>query len=318
MKITIISFDFWGFDKHILTALTKHGISANHINLNSFKYRYPTFFHRGWNMLSKLFFNKNIKTIKRQSFVVSKIKELGLQDVILVIRPDLLDLETHQIVKSFCNRYFAYLYDSTIRFPIENLLKTSIFDKIYSFDPNDVKKYDFHPTTNYIYLPQSLKKKVVFDYQVFMVISKDERLETLNAIARCLETLSVKQKLILRGSRKPQNLHPSIEFRTNEVWQEELDYFLECSEIFLDIVRIGHHGLSFRVFEAMAHQKKLITTNASIKNYDFYNPQNILVVDPNFVNIPKDFFNSPYVPIPKEIYEFYTVENWVKRVFELS
>lgn len=318
MNVTIISFDFWGFDQHIIKALKQRGIRANHINLNEFKYHYPTIFHRVWNLLSKLLFRKNIKKIKRQEFVVKQIKTLGAQDQVLVIRPDLLDLETHRIIKTFCRRYMAYLYDSTKRFSIDHLIAAGVFNKIYSFDSHDVEAYGFYPTTNYIYLPKMDLNNGKFKHKIFMVISKDERLETLNAIAKLLDKQNVNHKLILRGSRKPSELHPSIEFRSNEIWQKELNCLLDSSEVFLDIVRLGHYGLSFRVFEAMAHQKKLITTNISVKNYDFYNPNNILVIDPESVDIPIDFLNSPYVPIAKEIYDYYTVEAWVSRVFELT
>jgi len=318
MKITVISFDFWGFDKHIINALERHGKKANHINLNDFHYRCPCFFHRICNTLSKLFLRKNIKKIKRQNFVINRLKTLGPQDVILVIRPDLLDLKSHRIIKTFSTCYLAYLYDSTKRFPVGHLISAALFDNIYSFDSHDVESYGFTPTTNYIYLPKKPIQSGEFQYKVFMVISKDERLNTLTAVAESLDKLGVNHKLILRGSREPKELHPNIEFRSNEIWQGELNQFLSDSEIFLDIVREGHHGLSFRIFEAMAHQKKLITTNSSVVNYDFYNPQNILIINPKSVKIPDNFLNTPYVPIPKPIYEYYTVDHWVKRVFELN
>ena len=54
------------------------------------------------------------------------------------------------------------------------------------------------------------------------------------------------------------------------------------------------------------------------KNIDFYNPQNILVIDPNNIKIPTSFVESPYVDIPKHILDPYRIDNWVRKVFELE
>jgi len=83
-------------------------------------------------------------------------------------------------------------------------------------------------------------------------------------------------------------------------------------------MRENQYGLSFRVFEAMALEKKIITDNEKIKNYDFYNPNNILVLNKDFSNITKEFFETPYQALPEEIYKKYTLEKWVERVFNLE
>jgi predicted secreted protein len=76
--------------------------------------------------------------------------------------------------------------------------------------------------------------------------------------------------------------------------------------------------LSFRVFEAMAYQKKIITNNKSIMEYDFYNPNNILVLQNNTYEFESSFFETAYQPIAKEIYDKYTVQSWVKKIFNLN
>ena len=315
MKVTVISFDFWGFDRYIIAELQRKGVEASHINLIDFKYGHPSLLHRIGNAVNKLLFKKNIKKIKRQEYVVQRLKEIGPQDIVLVIRPDLLDKTTHLAVKQLTKKYYAYLYDSTKRFPVDHLLN-GIFDKIFSFDEEDVMKYGFTHISNYIYLPKKeIKPSTSFKHTVFMVISGDERLPTLNSIAAELDRINIKYKFIGRASRKPAGLHEKIEYSKKEIWQAELMHYLEDSEIFLDLVRHGHNGLSFRVFEAMALQKKVITTNASIKSYDFYNPNNIMVIDPDNLVIDDAFFTTPYEAISDSVYHNYTIEAWVQKVF---
>ena len=62
----------------------------------------------------------------------------------------------------------------------------------------------------------------------------------------------------------------------------------------------------------------MITTNKDIVNYDFYHPQNILVVDENNIQIPEDFVTSSYVEIDETILSNYKIENWVKPIFEIE
>lgn len=317
MKVTVISFDFWGFDRYIISELQRQGAEATHINLIDFKYKHPTLLHRIGNSVGKLLFKKNIKKLKRQEYVIGRLKALPQQDIVLVIRPDLLDKKTHLAIKQLSKKYYAYLYDSTKRFPVDHLL-SGVFDRMFSFDEEDVKKYGFEHISNYIYFAQkSIKPIKSFEHTVFMVISGDERLVTLNLIAEKLDLIGIDYKFIVRASRRPKGLHSGIEYSKDEIWQEQLMQYLDKSEVFLDLVRHGHNGLSFRVFEALAYQKKLITTNASVKNYDFYNPNNIMVIDPANVVIDKAFFETPYQPLNQAVYHKYTIEAWVQKVFAL-
>src|SRR5690606_41602551 len=86
----------------------------------------------------------------------------------------------------------------------------------------------------------------------------------------------------------------------------------------IDLVRPNQTGLSFRFFEAMAFEKKIITNNKYVKDFDFYNPSNILILEDNFDDIDSEFLNTPYIPVPEEIYNKYTLENWVNTVFHLK
>ena len=76
--------------------------------------------------------------------------------------------------------------------------------------------------------------------------------------------------------------------------------------------------MSFRPFEAIGLKKKLITNNIEIKNYDFYDPQNIFVIeDIENISISKDFFESEYKELPKEIVEKYFIKNWIETICNL-
>lgn len=89
---------------------------------------------------------------------------------------------------------------------------------------------------------------------------------------------------------------------------------LSASRCVLDIHQPGQNGLTIRTFEAVGMRKKLITTNPNIKNYDFYNPSNILIIDREDPFVPRSFLDKPFEPLAEEIYEKYSVHSWLKEI----
>lgn len=320
MKICLISFDFFSFDQNIALELKRRNIETHHIDISKYKYNYPNFLSKLNNFINKTFFKKNIKKIELEKDILRRLEKLGHHDIILIMRPDQITIPTHLQIKAHTDKYITYIYDSSRRFSINHLIKENIFDDIYSFDLSDCKKFGLKFITNYIY---SEKKEIIpasqTDNSIFIILSIDERLHLLNKIANYLSDNAIKYKFIIIGKRKPKNINPNIIYTSQPIFQEDLKNDLENFSIYLDLVRKGHNGLSFRIFEALAMQKKIITTNKSIRKYDFYTPNNILILDDkNPIAINPDFFNTPYEPLSDEIYHKYTIENWVKTVFNLE
>lgn len=317
MKICLISFDYFDYDHAIIVELKRRNIEANHIDISKFKYNYKSFFDKILNFFNKFFLNKNIKKIKMEEDILNHLQNIGHQDSILVIRPDKISKKTHLEIKKYCNKYIAYIYDSCERFPVDHLLD-KIFDQVFSFDLNDVKKYGFTPITNYIYQDKKeIEPNKKFKNDVFIIISIDERFSLLNTIANYFTRKNINFRFIIVGKKKPKKYNKTIFYTKNNFFAEELENELENSRIFLDLIRKNHNGLSFRVFEALAMQRKIITTNQSIKLYDFYNPNNILIIEENNININPEFLTTPYQQLEDAIYEKYTIKNWVNTVFKI-
>lgn len=99
--------------------------------------------------------------------------------------------------------------------------------------------------------------------------------------------------------------------------QEKTCEIFSMSKCIMDINNPKQNGLSFRPFHAMSMHTKVITTNEDIVNYDFYNPDNIYIMDfDNPILPPKEFFDSPYKELPAEIFEKYSLKSWCKRLEE--
>lgn len=320
-KICLISFDHWNYDIHIVNNLKSRGIDAHHIKIGDFKH--ANLFARISNTLQKIFLNKNPKKKKRQDFIISSLKKRGLQDQILVINPELIDKEYHLKIKTFTKKYMAYLYDSVERCNVTHLLD-GIFDEIYSFDKKDIETYHFKETSNYNYILKTPNFAIKND--VLYIGSIDNRIHQLNKIGNRLKEINVNYKFIIIGKKywiyKISNFftkkHEHLVFKRNRINQQKLLSLYSETKVIIDLVRENQTGLSFRFFEAMALEKKMITNNNNVINYSFFETENILILKDNYSIITHSFIRSPYKTLKKEVFNKYTLDTWCNKVFQLK
>lgn len=76
-------------------------------------------------------------------------------------------------------------------------------------------------------------------------------------------------------------------------------------------ITAGQAGISLRPLEALFFDKKLITNNKSIKEYSFYHPSNIFVLEEDNLNDLPAFVNAPVSVISKNIKEAFDINTWI-------
>jgi hypothetical protein len=314
MKITIISFDNWGFNSHIVTALKSEGHSVHQINFSHFTYKYPNILFRSYNFILKAIFKKNLKNIHYGKEIIKKLKENDeIQDIILTIKGDFIDPRSILEFKNYTEKSIAYFNDSTNRCPkIKRVIP--YFDEVYSFEKEDCKKYNLKFITNWIY-PAKTNPNQKAGYQVFNISSKDNRSPIISKVTTILKEKKINYKIIV-FDKTNKNQDPNIEYTSEHLSLSEVNKYIHNAQVLLDINRNGQKGLTFRVFESLGLEKKLITTNLDIKNYDFYNPNNILIIEEKKPNIPLTFFDNEYEKIPEEVLRNYTIEGWINQVLK--
>ncbi|WP_044399125.1 hypothetical protein [Lacinutrix sp. Hel_I_90] len=312
-KILIIGPPSLGYLKKISKALqTYENVEASLVLIDRFTFKYKNFAHRISNFLSKIFLGRNLKKEYVNTHIIESIDALGNQDIIFIIRPDLLKQKTLKYLKTKTERLEAFYYDSTRRFPGKVDI-IPLFDKVYSYDRIDVEKYNLEFLTNYIF---DTSNETNHESIFFNISTHDYRYEAMEKLAKYIHKKKWTKEILVLG---PDELtSPYLTIIHEQIPVDEVAEKIKKSKIIIEIQRKEQVGLSFRVFEALGHNKKLITTNADVVNYDFYNPQNILVIDEDDIEIPEDFVNTPYAPVDKAILENYYLENWVKKVFHLQ
>ncbi len=313
-KILIVAPEYMGYIVKVADELRKNQhLEVTDIHIPTYKYK--SIFTKIKNFYLKRV-SKDVKFKYRENYVKEIINN-DTFDIILIIRPDLFSVKTLIELKSKTKIFKTYFFDGIHRYPKKKKL-IPLFDEIYSFEPSDCKEFGFKFITNFIYeLETPINNDVTFKYSVFNITSFDrKRFATLLKIAKLLKEQKNVFKIIVKTTKKIPTTD-LIEIIKNPIPLDEVKQHLKNAKCMLDLGVIDkHRGLTFRVFEALGYQKKIITNNSEIAIYDFYNPQNILIIDEQQISIPNDFLNSPYVPIPYNIIQKYTLNNWVKTVFK--
>ncbi|WP_264551460.1 hypothetical protein [Flavobacterium sp. N2038] len=313
MYITLISLDNWGLNKHIASSLEKQGHVVHHIDFNTFKYKYPSVLHKANNFILKAFFKTNLKHLHYGKEIINQLqKNNQIQDVILTIKGDFIDPKSILEFKNYTKKSVGFFNDNTYRCPkIKRVLHC--FDEVFSFEKEDCAKFNLKFASNWIYTSKSAENNNQFDFDVFNISSIDKRLPILKRIANNLASQNINFKFIIYDKKKNDE-DKNITYIRKHMPLSEVNDYISRSKVLLDINRLGQAGLTFRVFESLGLEKKLITTNSDIKNYDFYNPNNILIIDENNPVVPADFFKNEYEKIPDSILHKYTLEGWTEIV----
>lgn len=314
MKIIIVAFDLWGFNKKIADHLSKQGHEVTFLDLNAIKYIYKSKWQRAGNFLNKVFLGKNIKKDYKNKTLIKRINELPKQDHVLIVNPNQFRSDIRLLLRNRTPNFIAYNYDSLARIPLpEN--HNELFDRIFSFDIEDVQKNSYLTLlTNFIYLDKLPYLQT--QNKAFMILSKSyEREVLLSRIANIFDKKGIYNYEFIVANPATKKVNKRIHLTEKHIKLDIVIDKMKNADILIDLVRHNQTGLSFRIFEAMALNKKLITNNRTILEYDFYNPNNILVIDNHVNDIPDEFLTKPYEEIPEEIYYKYTLENFINTLF---
>ena len=183
-------------------------------------------------------------------------------------------------------------------------LKEKTVDEFWTYDRRDAEKYSMKFNTQFysklVELKGSDKKE---DGTIFLGREKG-RGSKIREIQHMIDNTGTKTEFII-----VENENQLISY------DDYLDMLGGCKCI-LDYVLPGTTGLTLRVMEALFLEKKLITNNFDVINYDFYRPENIFIWGKDDANKLKEFINSPYKKIDKNIVDYYDFENWLKRFEE--
>lgn len=273
------------------------------------------FFRKDQQYIHRIY-NKNFNNHCKKK--LQELKKYDTQfDYCLIIRGDL--------IPEFVIKHAGSISNKMVDFQLDGLSVSSkildyhkYFDRIFVFDPEDVKR---HPSFNLVFLTNCYFGETDFTQPseidlLYIGQFLEKRHQQLSSIHNYLESQQMHYSSytsLYQGRDFIPLHHKILHHKISTTYQENID-FVKKSKTLIDFKRDEHDGLSLRFFEAMQYGKKIITDNFSVKNYDFYHPNNIFVT--NYVNLEGlvDFLQSPYQSLPSELVEKYSFKNWINTI----
>lgn len=219
-----------------------------------------------------------------------------------------------------------YMWDSINNRP--NIIKNlPLFDKALSFDQQSVNEFGFYHRPLFFSpgFKPSLDKN--FNYHLsFIGTTHSDRYEIISKVKGGLsEDIKTFWYLYLQAHwvftvyklTNPSFRHAKkADFHFQPLKKSIVQSIFSNSFGIFDIEHPRQTGLTMRSLEAFGAHKKLVTTNRAAEEHDFYDQRNICIIDRKNPKIPKNFFAEPFSPVPKHIYEKYSLKGWVDEIFK--
>lgn len=279
-------------------------------------------------LLRKAHFLMKRKINRYYSEIIKKESKENF-DIILFINPEGVNCTSlSKMKKTFTkSRFILYMWDSLRNKKVKKILP--YFDKKFSFDKNDCNKYGFifRPLffTKEFETPIEKDKKYKYDFSFIGSIHGD-RAVILNNFRKYFESnlFSFCYYLYIPGRLMffiryiiDKNVRALSKYciHLKPMNKKDISSIISNTNCVIDINHPKQVGLTMRTIEMLGMNKKIITTNEHIKEYDFYKPQNQIVIPRR--NCTIDISNlSSYIPIPDEIYKKYKLSSWIDDIIE--
>lgn len=304
------------------------GIESEIKKRGAIVYRYPerpketTF----WKIVIRLFRN-TIPGIFRNyvQSIINKHKDEKI-DYILICRGEAF---TPQVLSIFREAFSGvkiifFIWDVLASHDVSDNIPNC--DKAFSFDPEDCANHEgltFRPTF-FVEDYRKVETTVLKSDVVFIGTLHSNRYKTIKLLE---EWFKSQGKTLYEYLYIPSRLIYAIE------WMKKFPYIsirkvhfspitleatidvLCTTKAILDLNFTNQKSLSTRAYEAMIARRKYITTNPEIEKYDFFNPNNIAVIDMENPQLDSEFWETPFEPIEDNIMYRYSVAGLVDDLF---
>lgn len=323
-KVLFIAPKFFGYEKEIKKEMEKQGADVTYFSDNPFNNLLNSNFIKKFPKLRNFFYKIYFK------YVIHELKET--YQFCFVIKGDMIPLEFLEKLKlEFVNTFIMYQWDSIKRFPtiIERL---NYFDYIFSFEKEDTLLYSQMHYLALFYLSdyfnlnyeESVEKNIDF---LFIGSNHSDRLIILNKLVKIMEENKFSYYFHIQNNFIPylKNVILDRQMRKNlkigYTWKslskKKIIDLYKKSKVIIDIQEPNQRGITIRMIESLAAQKKVITTNSYIKNYDFYNTNNIKIISRNNPEFDFEILNAKYCEKNQIYVEEYSLKNWLFKIFQI-
>lgn len=163
------------------------------------------------------------------------------------------------------------IFDKSIYYGARRAIKMrDCFDYVFSFDDEDCEKFGFEKFYSCFSKPDIMEMDEGKRGDAFFIGDAGGRLEILQSVFSYLALNGVNSNFYITGVKEEEKKDIAC-VRYNEFMSiyDEMEYSYN-SNCLVEILREGQSGISLRVCEAIAFNKKLITNNGRLRELPFY------------------------------------------------
>lgn len=244
-------------------------------------------------LLRSLLYNKKIRPVKDEKVIIFDSN----------ISPEFLEWIK---LKYSTNRIIFWYWN-----PVNTSLNPKLIPngiEIWSYSIEDCKKYNLQYNTTFYFdnlvnnkLQNNEKNNILF-------VGRDKgRLNSLLSWKKQLDYQGISSQFYIIGDKNSKDYKYQKPLQYNKIIE-----LINRSNVIIDYYVDEYAGLSLRTMEALFLNKKLITNNKIISSYDFYNENNIYIVNKDLDDIKK-FLQKEMVVIDNKIKEQYLFSNWINK-----
>lgn len=310
----------FNLDNMIETELKAVGFKTINISVhtNTFKYKnifqhLESFFVK--NFLRQRHYKKVLNFRQSESRIKAQLQDIDQVDYIFIIRPEVYPFDFLKELKKKGKKMIGYQWNGLKRYP-DTIKYIPLFDRFFVFDGEDLDTPCVLPTTNFypttIPVDHSVERTDVFYTGSFY---RKRMVQLCDLIEKC-RALGLNVHYHLFASRKKRFVPCNLTLTSKVLNYERNIQYTYNTKVLLDLKVVEHEGLSFRILEAVGFEKKLITTNSRVRDYDFFHPNNILIWTGQSKEELAEFIKKPYVPISASIKMKYSFKNWINYMLD--
>jgi hypothetical protein len=283
---------------------------------------------RNYGIVFKLinnFLNKYLKEYQKKHYekITKQTGKISF-DFLFVIRGFMINelFITSFKKKNQDAKTIMYQWDSNKNNEYSNII--AYFDKVYSFDYGDCERLD-----KVQYLPlffsfdiermRNIRTEIKYDFfymgtyipvRYNAAVSFLEYIKKTNYSVKIYIYIPVTSliKELLKGNILDRNI-VSIKHLNRQKYLN----ILSESKVIVDVSNIAQTGLAMRIIEALALNKKIMTTNKNIQKEPFYPHKNIFIFDMEKPGVTNEFMCEDSVFCANVL----SLKKWIERLFEI-
>lgn len=191
--------------------------------------------------------------------------------------------------------------------------------KLWSGDVNDCQKYHLNIAPKILAYSRSwVVNKETPEYDIFFV-GKDKggkRLSQLLDLEAKFQALGLTTYFHMVAEHR-YDRYKNRYYKDFMPYEKVLEY-LGKSKAILYLGYGSQECVTLRVQESLIHKIKLVTDCAWLRQYDFYNPNNIFIIGEDKLEKLPGFLNSPYVEVKTDLLNHIFIDELLETIIKLS